>query len=50
MRETGIPVVLMKTWQVKGPLRAMPIKTGRRDAEWTARLLHLCWSRPVHCQ
>lgn len=30
-------------------LRAMPIKTDRRDAEGIARLFHLGWFRPVHC-
>ena len=40
----------METRQVKGALRAMPIKTDRRDAEGIARLLHLGWFRPVHCK
>ncbi len=31
-------------------LKAMPIKTDRRDAEGIARLLHLGWFRPVHCK
>jgi transposase len=43
-------VVLMETRQVKGALKAMPIKTDRRDAEAIARLLHLGWFRPVHCK
>lgn len=42
--------MLMETRQVKGALRAMPIKTDRRDAEGIARLLHLGWFRPVHCK
>lgn len=46
----GLEVVLMETRQVKGALRAMPIKTDRRDAEGIARLLHLGWFRPVHCK
>jgi transposase len=37
-------------WQVKGVLKAMPIKTDRRDAEGVARLLHRGWFRPVHCK
>lgn len=45
-----LPVVLMETRQVKGALKAMPIKTDRRDAEGIARLLHLGWFRPVHCK
>lgn len=40
----------METRQVKGALKAMPIKTDRRDAERIARLLHLGWFRPVHCK
>ena len=46
----GRDVVLMETRQVKGALKAMPIKTDRRDAEGIARLLHLGWFRPVHCK
>ena len=42
--------MLMETRQVKGALKAMPIKTDRRDAEGIARLLHLGWFRPVHCK
>ena len=40
----------METRQVKGALKAMPIKTDRRDAEGIARLLHLGRFRPVHCK
>lgn len=46
----GLDVVLMEARQVKGALKAMPIKTDRRDAEGIARLLHLGWFRPVHCK
>lgn len=46
----GLEVVLMETRQVKGALKAMPIKTDRRDAEGIARLLHMGWFRPVHCK
>lgn len=31
-------------------LKAMPIKTDRRDAEGIPRLLHLGWFRPVQCK
>ncbi|MBM7068498.1 IS110 family transposase [Actibacterium sp. 188UL27-1] len=48
--EAGLETVLMETRQVKGALKAMPIKTDRRDAEGIARLLHLGWFRPVHCK
>ncbi len=48
LTEAGLDVVLMETRQVKGALKAMPIKTDRRDAEGIARLLHLGWFRPVH--
>src|SRR6056297_3367648 len=50
LSEAGLDVVLMETRQVKGALKAMPIKTDRRDAEGIARLLHLGWFRPVHCK
>lgn len=40
----------METRQVKGALKAMPIKTDRRDAMGIARLLHIGWFRPVHCK
>jgi transposase len=50
LSDAGQPVVLMETRQVKGALKAMPIKTDRRDAEGIARLLHLGWFRPVHCK
>jgi transposase len=35
---------------VKGALKAMPIKTDRRDAEGIARLLQMGWFRSVHCK
>lgn len=50
LSDAGQPVVLMETRQVKCALKAMPIKTDRRDAEGIARLLHLGWFRPVHCK
>lgn len=50
LAEAGFTTTLMETRQVKGALKAMPIKTDRRDAEGIARLLHLGWFRPVHCK
>lgn len=50
LSQAGLPVSLMETRQVEGALKAMPIKTDRRDAEGIARLLHLGWFRPVHCK
>lgn len=50
LTEAGLETVLMETRQVKGALKAMPIKTDRRDAEGIARLLHMGWFRPVHCK
>ncbi len=50
LSDGGLPVVLMETRQVNGTLKAMPIKTDRRDAEGIAPLLHLGWFRPVHCK
>lgn len=40
----------METRQVKAVLKAMPVKTDRRDAEGIARLLQMGWFRPVHCK
>jgi len=48
--EAGLDTVLMETRQVKGAMKAMPIKTDRRDAEGIARLLQMGWFRPVHCK
>lgn len=48
LTEAGLDAVLMKTLQVKGTLKAIPIKADRRDAEGIRRLLHLGWFRPVH--
>ena len=50
MTDAGFEAVLMETRQVKGALKAMPIKTDRRDAEGIARLLLMGWFRPVHCK
>ena len=50
MTDAGFEPVLMETRQVKGALKAMPIKTDRRDAEGIARLLQMGWFRPVHCK
>ena len=50
LTDAGLDAVLMETRQVKGALKAMPIKTDRRDVEGIARLLHLGWIRPVHCK
>ena len=48
--DAGFEAVLMETRQVKAALKAMPIKTDRRDAEGIARLLQMGWFRPVHCK
>lgn len=50
LTEAGFDTVLTETRRVKGALKAMPIKTDRRDAEGIARLLHMGWFRPVHCK
>ena len=50
LTEAGFEAVLMETRQVKGALKAMPIKTDRRDAEGIARLLQMGWFRSVHCK
>ena len=43
MTDAGFEPVLMETRQVKAALKAMPIKTDRRDAEGIARLLQMGW-------
>jgi transposase len=48
--DSGLPVVVLETRQAKAALKAMPIKTDRRNADGIARLLHLGWFRPVHCK
>jgi len=50
LTDAGFVMVLMETRQVKGALKAMPIKTDRWDAEGIARLLQMGWYRPVHCK
>ncbi len=50
LTDAGFEAVLMETRQVKSALKAMPIKTDRRDAEGIARLLQMGWFRPVHCK
>ena len=41
LAEANINVVLMETRQVKGALKAMPVKTDRRDAQGIAHLLRM---------
>jgi transposase len=43
LTNAGFAAVLMETRQVKGALKAMPIKTDRRDAEGIARLVQMGW-------
>ena len=50
LTDAGFVIVLMETRHVKGALKAMPIKTDRRDAEGIARLLQMGWFRPIHCK
>jgi len=50
LTEVGFETVLMETRLVKGAMKAMPIKTDRRDAEGIARLLQMGWFRQVHCK
>lgn len=50
LAEAGFDLILMETRQVKAVLKAMPVKTDRRDAEGIAQLLRMGWFRPVHCK
>ena len=50
LTDADFETVLMETRGVKAALKAMPIKTDRRDAEGIARLLQMGWFRPVHCK
>ncbi|WP_406736276.1 IS110 family transposase [Thioclava sp. GXIMD4215] len=50
LTEVGFKTVLMETRLVKGAMKAMPIKTDRRDAQGIARLLQMGWFRQVHCK
>ena len=50
MTDAGFEAVLPETRQVKAALKAMPIKTDRRDAEGITRLLQIGWFRSVHCK
>ena len=50
LTDAGFETVLMETRQVKAALKAMPIKTDRRDAKGIAQLLQMGWFRPVHCK
>lgn len=50
LAEAGFDLILMETRQVKAVLKAMPVKTDRRDSEGIAQLLRMGWFRPVHCK
>jgi len=50
LAKADIGLTLMETRQVKAVLKAMPVKTDRRDAEGIAQLLRMGWFRPVHCK
>jgi transposase len=50
LADAGFDLILMETRQVKAVLKAMPVKTDRRDAEGIAQLLRMGWFRPVHCK
>ena len=47
LTEAGFEALLIETRQVKGALKAIPIKANRRDAEGIARLLQMGWFRSV---
>lgn len=50
MRDAGLAVELLETRHIHDALRAMPVKTDRRDARGIAQMLRLGWFKPVHCK
>ena len=50
LRDRGYTVVLMETRRIKAALKAVPVKTDRRDALGIAHLLRMGWFQPVHCK
>jgi transposase len=50
LREAGLAVELLETRHVRDALRAMPVRTDRKDARGIAPLMRLGWFRPVHCK
>ncbi len=50
MRDAGLPVELLETRHVRDAVKAMPVKTDRKDARGIAQLMRLGWFRPVHCK
>ena len=44
----GLPATLIETRHVKAALKAMTVKTDRKDARGIAQLLRMGWYRPVH--
>ncbi len=50
LTEAGFETVLFETRHVKAALKAMTVKTDRRDAVGIAQLLRLGWYQPVHAK
>ena len=50
MVKAGLAVELLETRHVRAALKAMTIKTDRKDARGIAHLMRLGWFRPVHCK
>ena len=48
LTDAGFETVLLETRHVKAALKAMSVKTDRRDAQGIAQLLRLGWYQPVH--
>src|SRR5207244_3848384 len=46
----GLAVELIEARHVRNALKAMPVKTDRKDARGIAQLMRLGWFRPVHCK
>jgi transposase len=50
LTKAGLAVELVETRHVRDALRAMPVKSDKKDARGITQLMRLGWFRPVHCK
>src|SRR3954466_1985837 len=48
LRDAGFAAELLETRHVRDAFKAMPVKTGKKDARGIAQLMRLGWFKPVH--